>query len=195
MTSASSKSTSSTLTVREPATYAAVPHVQQHGLAVRAPGTVVPLVQAFRICRSCGFSTHTLNDCPQLYYSDTNTDHTCDWVESTLGQAWKAAGFDTWQERFVLPGYETRVQYHPPGSKPYLMASTNKRQRNQHGSSLENNTQANQGYNPQETQIRVTPTRRRVSSSKRTTTTRTVGVVGSTAPKGSTTHHKIKVRT
>ena len=74
-----------------------------------------------------------LIDCPILYYSDSNTDHSADWEDSTLGMAWAAVGFTEWQQHLVLPGYEDRVLLLPKDSKPYLMSYDNKRPKNSHG--------------------------------------------------------------
>ena len=71
--------------------------------------------------------------CPVLYYTDTNTDHTCNWSDSVLGQAWLAKGEVMWQERLILPGYENRQRFHPAGSPPFLM-NNNKKAKNNHGS-------------------------------------------------------------
>ena len=59
-----------------------------------------------------------LNECPILYYSDSNTDHSADWEDSTLGMAWAAVGFAEWQQHLVLPGYEDRVLLLPKGVAP-----------------------------------------------------------------------------
>ena len=40
-----------------------------------------PLMSAARVCRSCGNPAHILNECPVLYYSDTNNDHGCNWSD------------------------------------------------------------------------------------------------------------------
>ena len=111
----------------------------QHGLSVRA-STEVPLVSMFRPWRSCGATSHTLADCPVLYYSDSNTDHQVDWESYTVRMAWAAVGYTEWQLNLVLPGYEERVQYYPKGSKPYLMCHDNKRAKNSHGSGNYSNT-------------------------------------------------------
>ena len=50
----------------------------------------VPLVAATRVCCSCGNPAHTLNDCPALYFTDTNNDHSCNWADSIVGKAWLA---------------------------------------------------------------------------------------------------------
>ena len=100
----SGTSKSLTTTVRTPSSY--VP--TQHGLAVRA-STEVPFVPNLLACLSCGSKSHMLIDCPILYYSDSNTDHSADWEDSTLGMAWAAVGFTEWQQHLVPPGYEDRV--------------------------------------------------------------------------------------
>ena len=94
-----------TATVRTPSSY--VP--TQHGLSVHA-STEVPLVPMFRPCRLCGATSHTLADCPIMYYSDSNTNHQVEWESSTVGMAWAAVGYSEWQLNLVLPGYEERVQ-------------------------------------------------------------------------------------
>ena len=63
----------------------------------------VPLVAA-RVCRSCGNPSHMLPASPVLYYTDTNNDHSIQWSESVVGQAWLANGEAMWQERLILPG-------------------------------------------------------------------------------------------
>ena len=131
-------SRSLTTTVRTPGSY--IP--TQHGLAVRA-STEVPFVPNLLACRLCGSKSHMLNECPILFYSDSNTDHLADWEDSTLGMAWAAVGFTEWQQHLVLPGYEDHVQYLPKGSKPYLMSNDNKRPKNIHGSG--NNPNASGG--------------------------------------------------
>ena len=68
--SRSSKKRGSTLAIRE-----ADPPSGKSTLAVRT-SLDVPLV-ATRVCRSCGNSAHMLPACPLLYYTDTNTDHSC----------------------------------------------------------------------------------------------------------------------
>ena len=85
-----------------------------------------------RKCRSCGSKSRILNECPILYYSDSNTDHSADREDSTLGMAWAAVGFTEWQQHLVLPGYEDRVLLLIKGSKPYLMSNDNKRPKNSH---------------------------------------------------------------
>ena len=142
-TVASVSSASSTAMVRDPSTYSAVPQVHSKGLGIREPAPV-PVVPLVRNCRSCGEEGHLLNDCPVLYYNDTNNDHNVEWVDSTVGRKWAAVGFSTWQEPFILPGYETRVQYYAPGSKPFLMCNSNKRVPNSHGSTSDS-TSADQG--------------------------------------------------
>ena len=59
-------------------------------ITVRTSLDVPPV--APRICRSCGNPTHMLPTCPVLYYSDTNNDHSIQWSESAVGQAWLANG-------------------------------------------------------------------------------------------------------
>ena len=132
--------------VRDPSTYRAVPQVHSKGLGIREPAPV-PVVPLVRNCRSCGEEGHLLNDCPVLYYNDTNNDHNVEWVDSTVGRKWAAVGFSTWQEPFILPGYETRVQYYAPGSKPFLMCNSNKRVPNSHGSTSDSaSADQGQGY-------------------------------------------------
>ena len=83
--------------------------------------------------------------CPVLYYTDTKTDHTCNWSDSTVGQVWLANGEVMWQERLILPGYENRQTYHPAGFPPFLM-NNNKKAKNNHGSGNQGNqNQGNQG--------------------------------------------------
>ena len=85
--------------------------------------------------------------CPVLYYTDTNNDHSIQWSESAVRQAWLANGESMWQERLILPGYENRQRHHPAGSPPFLMF-TNKKSKNNHGSGNQNNpNQGNQGNN------------------------------------------------
>ena len=76
----SSKKRGSTLATRE-----AEPPSGKSTLAVRT-SLDVPLVAA-RVCRSCGNPAHMLPVCPVLDYTDTNTDHSCNWSESIVGQA------------------------------------------------------------------------------------------------------------
>ena len=59
-------------------------------LAVRTSLEVLPV--APRVCRSCDNSAHMLPACPVLYYTDTNNDHSIQWSESAVGQAWLANG-------------------------------------------------------------------------------------------------------
>ena len=114
-------------------------------LAVRTSLDVPPV--APRVCRSCGNPAHMLPACPVLYYTDTNNDHSIQWSESAVGQAWLANGEAMWQERLILPGYENRQRHHPAGSPPFLMF-TNKKSKNNHGSGNQNNpNQGNQGNN------------------------------------------------
>ena len=75
-----------------------------------------PLVPAARVCRSCGNPAHILSDCTVMYYSDTNNDHGCNWSHSFVGKAWLAQGEVMWQERLILPGYETRERYYLAGA-------------------------------------------------------------------------------
>ena len=81
--------------------------------------------------------------CPVLYYTDTNTNHSCDWSDSIVGQAWLANGEAMWQERLILPGYENCQRYRPASSPPFLM-TTNKKAKNNHESGNQGN-QGNQG--------------------------------------------------
>ena len=71
-------------------------------LAVRTSLDVPPV--APRVCRSCGNPAHMLPACPVLCYTDTNNDHSIQWSESAVGQAWLANGESMWQERLILPG-------------------------------------------------------------------------------------------
>ena len=133
-----SKKRGSTLAIRE-----AEPPSGKSTLAVRT-SLDAPLIAA-RLCCSCGNPAHMLPTCPVLYYTDTNTEHSCNWADSTLGQAWLAIGEVMWQERLILPGYESRQRYHPVGSPPFLM-NNNKRAKTNHGSSNQGNqNQGNQG--------------------------------------------------
>ena len=145
----SSKKRGSTLATRE-----AEPPSGKSTLAVRT-SLDVPLVAA-RVCRSCGNPAHMLPACPVLYYTDTNTDHSCNWSESIVGQAWLANGEDMWQERLILPGYEIRQRYHPAGSPPFLM-TTIKKAKNNYGSGNQSNqnqgNQGNQGNQAKETKV------------------------------------------
>ena len=84
----------------------------------------VPLVKSKRVCRSCGDPHHSLADCPQLYYTDCNSEHNIDWSESVLGKLWATEGQPKWNGSLKLPGYEKRERYHPKGSQPFLMCST-----------------------------------------------------------------------
>ena len=96
----------------------------------------VPLVKSKRVCRSCGDPHHSLADCPQLYYTDCNSEHNIDWSESVLGKLWAAEGQPKWNGSLKLPGYEKRERYHPKGSQPFLMCSTdtvNKKAKNKFG--------------------------------------------------------------
>ena len=104
----------------------------QHGLAVRASMEVL-FVPNLLACRSCGSKSHMLGECPILCYSDSNTDHSADWEDSTSGMAWAAVGFSEWQQHLVLPGYKDRVLLLPKGFKPCLMSNDNKRPKNSHG--------------------------------------------------------------
>lgn len=90
-------------------------------LAVRT-SLDVPLVAATRVCRSCGNPAHILNDCPALYFTDTNNDHSCNWADSIVGKTWSDNGETMWQERLV--------RYHPADSQPFLMCDNNKKARN-----------------------------------------------------------------
>ena len=99
---------------------------------------------AARVCRSCGDPKHILADCPVMYYSDTNNDHGCNWSDSFVGKAWLAHGEVMWQERLILPGYETRERYHPAGAPPYLMCNNKKHKGNQGGGKGSNPNQGNQ---------------------------------------------------
>ena len=82
---------------------------------------------------------------PVLYYTDINNDHSSNWSESVVGQAWLANSEAMWQERLILPSYENRQRYHPAGSPPFLM-TTNKKAKNNHGSGNQgNHNQGNQG--------------------------------------------------
>ena len=63
-------------------------------LAIRTSLDVPPV--APRVCRSCGNPAHMLPACPVLYYTDTNNDHSINWVESVVGQAWLANGEAIW---------------------------------------------------------------------------------------------------
>lgn len=96
-------------------------------LAVRT-SLDVPLVAATRVCRSCGKPAHILNDCPAFYFTDTNTDHFCNWADSIVGKAWSANGENMWQERLVLPGYEIRERFHPAASPPFLICDNNEKE-------------------------------------------------------------------
>ena len=134
----SSKKRGSTLATRE-----AEPPSGKSTLAVRT-SLDVPLIAA-RVCRSCENPAHMLPACPVLYYTDTNTHHTCNWCDSVLGQAWLANGEVMWQERLILPGYENRQRFHPAGSPPFFMTA-NKKAKNNHGSGNQGTqNQGNQG--------------------------------------------------
>ena len=134
----SSKKRGSTLATRE-----AEPPSGKSTLAVRT-SLDVPLIAA-RVCRSCENPAHMLPACPVLYYTDTNTHHTCNWCDSVLGQAWLANGEVMWQERLILPGYENRQRYHPAVTPPFLM-NNNKKAKNNHGSGNQGTqNQGNQG--------------------------------------------------
>ena len=93
-------------TQSSPTWESAMPPSGKSTLAVRT-SLDVPLV-APRVCRSCGNPAHMLPACPVLYYTDTNNDHSIQWSESAVGQAWLANGEAMWQERLILPGYENR---------------------------------------------------------------------------------------
>ena len=108
--SRSTKKRASTLAIRDVDTPSG-----SSNLAVRS-SLDVPLVAAVRVCRSCGNPAHILNECPVLYYTDTNNDHACNWSDSIVGKAWLAQSEVMWEERLILPGYETRERYHPAGS-------------------------------------------------------------------------------
>ena len=109
----------------------------------------VPLVAATRVCCSCGNPAHTLNDCPALYFTDTNNDHSCNWADSIVGKAWLANSETMWQERLVLPRYEIRERYHPAVSPPFLMCDNGKKARNNYGGEKENQNQGNQNQGNQ----------------------------------------------
>ena len=81
-----------------------------------------------------------------MYYSDTNNDHGCNWSDSFVGKAWLAQGEVMWQERLILPGYETRERYHPAGAPPYLMCNNKKHKGNQGGGKGSNPNQGNQNH-------------------------------------------------
>ena len=85
----SSKKRGSTLAIRE-----AEPPSGKSTLGVCTSLGV--LLIAARVCRSCGNPAHMLPDCPVLYYTDTNTDHSCNWADSTVGQAWLSHGEVMW---------------------------------------------------------------------------------------------------
>jgi hypothetical protein len=95
----------------------------------------VPLMVATttKVCRSCGDSSHTLRQCPSMYYTDTNNDHNVEWVDSKLGKTWADNGEVKWQEHLILPGYENRRMFHPKGSEPFLMVADNKKQKPNQG--------------------------------------------------------------
>ena len=101
----SSQKRESTLAIRD-----VDPPSGKSTLAVRT-SLDVPLVAA-RVYRSCGNPAHMLPACPVLYYTNTNTDHSCSSADSTVGQAWLVDGEVMWQERLILPGYEYRQRYH-----------------------------------------------------------------------------------
>ena len=123
----STKKRASTLAIRDVDTPSG-----SSNLAVRS-SLDVPLVAAVRVCRSCGNPAHILNECPVLYYSDTNNDHGCNWSDSFVSKASLAQGEVMWQERLILPGCEIRERYHPAGSPLYLMCNSKKLEGNQGG--------------------------------------------------------------
>ena len=138
----STKRRASTLAIRDVDTPSG-----SSNLAVRS-SIDVPLVTAVRVCRSCGNPAHILDECPVLYYSDTNNNHGCNWSDSFVGKAWLAQGEVMWQERLILPGYETRKRYHPADAPPYLMCNSKKPKGNQGGGkgSKPNQGNQNQGF-------------------------------------------------
>ena len=89
-------------------------------LAVRT-ALDVPLVAAIRVCHSCGNPAHMLNDCPALYFTDTNSDYSCNWTDSVVGKTWLTNGEAMWQIKLIPRRYEVRERYLPAGSPPFLM--------------------------------------------------------------------------
>ena len=120
----------------------------------------VQTVQQYRrsaCCRSCGSDEHILTDCPVLYWSDTNTDHHIDWINSKVGKAWAQQGHKKRMPELILPGYEKLVLLQPLGTPPNAMNSVadnnnnNKRSRDQSNNNPNNNINNtnNQGSNNQ----------------------------------------------
>ena len=78
-------------------------------LATRTDSTAVPPLARSACCRSCGSDEHILTDCPVLYWSDTNTDHHIDWINSKVGKLWAQQGHKKRMAELVLPGYCSRL--------------------------------------------------------------------------------------
>ena len=98
--------------------FTAIP--QKAALATRELSFVPPVIQP-RTCNSCGSPDHLMGGCPHLYNTDANNQHHVAWVDSTLGKAWAAVGYQEYQEFMVLPGYESRQRLFPVGTAPFAL--------------------------------------------------------------------------
>ena len=103
------------------------PHPQQAPavVATRRVHSTEPIKRApLPPCRSCGHATHTTQLCPVLFYTDANNDLHIEWANSSVGKAWMAAGFATYDFDMCLPGYENRMlnkdqhEFHPSMLNP-----------------------------------------------------------------------------
>lgn len=56
-------------------------------------------------CNSCGHTTHALKDCPHMWMSDSNMDHTLRWSDSPMGKFWASQGHLRNSEQTTLPGF------------------------------------------------------------------------------------------
>ena len=54
-------------------------------------------------CASCGYSSHNNAACPYLKLAGTNFSSEKRWAQSSMGKAWKAAGFDQFQPNLPVP--------------------------------------------------------------------------------------------
>lgn len=92
-------------------------------LATRTDSTAVPPLARSACCHSCGSEEHILTDCPVLYWSDTNTDHHIDWINSKVGKLWAQQGHKKRMPELIRPGYEKLVLLQPLGTPPNAMNS------------------------------------------------------------------------
>ena len=98
-------------------------------LAKRHNGDMLPPLHRSAVCRSCGSSEHSIQTCPALYWSDSNTDHDVDWDQSKLGKLWKSFGYRERQKDLVLPGYEFQSLLKPLGTAPGQLNSSKSNKR------------------------------------------------------------------